>query len=307
MTSVCITGVTSFTGCWIARHFAEHGWTTFGFCSKPQGRYEGLQQKRLSMIENSVEIHFSLPAEGDALKDWIQHHKPDCWIHHHHYMSNYRSNDYDWNEFERTCLLPLEGLVAELATNGCRGIIYSGTFFEPSEGGSDRPTPTLYGQSKWVVWQKLQHLCHERKLLLSKVVIPDPVGPLENQDRLIPTLIDKARRGELFELRQPMAIGDHLPVFELATVYHELGKTLLAGNGRIVRPSGWRGTNHDWIAVINSELIVSRLGFRRVDINAIGGTAQDVVAGYENPISEAIAIDWRRLWDRYQQFSLVER
>ena len=192
---------------------------------------------------------------------WIREHRPAIWIHHHHFMENFRSPQYDVEKARAVGLTPLPEIVSSLKNSGCRGVIFSGSYFEPGEGGQSLDAPvTPYSQSKRWVWEKLTELCQPQSLPLSKVVIPNPIGPFENDDRLIPIMIRNARTRETLTLSSPEALGDNLSVFDLADQYVRVAKEMLEGKGAIVRPSGWVATTRDFVAGINEALVEKELG-----------------------------------------------
>jgi UDP-glucose 4-epimerase len=260
--------------------------------TRAPGSYTGLRARRVALLDAPV---VAGTAESGALAAWVRQRRPDLWVHHHHWMEAFRSADYDVVHADAVGLAPLDDLVAALAEVGCRGILHSGTYFEPGEGGgTGRSTP--YGESKARVWAALCAAAQHRGVPVAKVVIPDPIGPLENEDRLIPTLIARARAGASIELRAQDAIADHLPADALARCYVALAARLLSGeSGVVVRPSGRVARLFDWFDELNRELVSKRL--RLAPVAAKLAVSTQAAASLRN--SETVAVDWAAFWDWY--------
>lgn len=301
---IAITGASSFVGFWLCREFHEQGWSVYPLCSSRPDRYSGLHARRVSLLQEMAEIHFEAGIGDGSLAAWVLHHRPEVWIHHFHYMVDYRLPTYDYERAVKTCIDPLPMLMDSLSRSGCKGVIHSGSYYEPGEGGElntpDRTTP--YARSKKAVWDALVSLTTAQSLPLSKVVCPDPIGPLENEDRLIPSLLRHARAGEPFPLRSPEGTGDHLPVGILAKKYVEAAEALLRGQTGTVRPSGWAGRNRDWIQFVNQELISRQLNLLPCLIQVGPGglnNSGEKPMGFQNPPSEQVEINWEAFWREY--------
>lgn len=295
---VALSGAPSFTGYWIARALVEAGHDVSALCSQGRVRYSGLRQQRVLALEAlSLHVHFNVRAEDGGFAHWIRAHRPQIWIHHHHHMPDFRSPQYDLQSALRIGVEPIPAILDALADVGAKGVIYSGTFFEPGEGGVPAGGPvTPYAQSKSQVWTALQEGCRSRELLLSKCVLSNPIGPGENEDRLLPLFLRAAQEGVPFHLGAPLALGDQLPVQELACQYVELAQDLVRGIARISRPSGWQGNLRTWLAQVNQQFIVQQMKLPPVKILEAEGSK---ATGFRNPVNEAVAVDWAGFWSTY--------
>ena len=301
--TVAVTGVSSCTGFWICRAFLASGWTVHGLCSQPKSEYSGLKALRLSQLGKDILLHYELLAEEGKLSSWVRAHRPGIWVHHHHFMDYFRSANYDLSRAALVGIQPLAELLSSLKQVECSGIIYSGTYFEPAEGGKTLGTSvTPYAQSKHDVWTALHGGATQLDLSCSKVVIANPIGPLENDDRLIPQLLRTARSNESFHLSFPENISDNIPVTVLAQSYVKIAKKLLEGSSHIVRPSGWVGTNSDWLAEINEQLIRKRLGYPACTITTPSNKST-TPHHLANPRNERVAINWNEIWDSLSYYS----
>jgi UDP-glucose 4-epimerase len=300
---IAISGATSFTGAWLCHKFARLGWKVHALCTQSAAEYVGLKRTRCESIQASAKVYTGLKAEDGTMVEWIKKVKPPFWIHHHHHMDHFRSKTYDVEKSKAVGLAPLPDIVEALGVSGCRGIIFSGSYFEPGEGGNKsngRETP--YSKTKLAVWEALEREASRAKIPLSKVVIPDPIGPMENEDRLLPILIKYALGHGHFQLRTPDGIADHLPVDILAEIYVDVAEKLASGKAIVVRPSGWVGKNATWIDFVGKNLFEKQLGVKSIDVKSVVPSDwQDLPKGldYKNPEKEKVDIQWDAFWENY--------
>jgi nucleoside-diphosphate-sugar epimerase len=297
---LAITSASSFTALWIARALHDAGWEVHALCQSERGRYTGLRAHRVAWLEKWSRVHYSVGVEDDAMKAWIEKERPAIWVHHHHFMEDFRSPKYDLERARKFGLKPLPELVATLARSGCKGLVYSGSYFEPGERGAV-PQPTPYARSKQEVWTALEELCAREKLGLSKVVIPNPIGPFENEDRLIPKLIEAAQARTKFPVTAPHASGDQLPVERLAQIYLRAAEELVLGKPRIFRPSGWVVEVLQFVNTINRELVEKRLKLApaALDIAKVEAPKANGPQAADGSEPCSPPIDWKAVWDFY--------
>jgi len=299
--SVAVSAASSFTGLWIARAFEAAGWRVHALLTRPADAYTGLTAQRVARLPASETVG---TAESGALAAWIRANRPTIWVHHHHFMEAFRAPNYDGTRADAVGLAPLPGLLDALRESGCAGIVHSGTFFEPGEAGNipdGKRRATPYGESKLRVWEALAKAAPARCLRLAKMVIPNPIGPLENADRLIPVMIAKTRAGEPLEIRRPDAVSDYLPADTLGRRYVAAAERLLAGEtGFALRPSGMVADVPTFVDTVQRELIVKRLGIPAVPPRIVPA-ADDGTAfvSFRNPAAEAEIVDWPAFWDWY--------
>ena len=150
-----------------------------------------------------------------------------------------------------------------LKSSGCKRFIHTGTIFEPDEGTSNAgmspssEAVSLYGTSKSMVWSALRFFAAELGLPITKIVIPNPIGPLENSDRLAPIFVKMWTQGASPVLKTPQLVRDQLPASWLANAY--VDEALLSCESvwkssilspRVRRPSGF---------VLSNEVFVKEL------------------------------------------------
>jgi nucleoside-diphosphate-sugar epimerase len=213
-------------------------------------------------------------------------------------MREFRSRQYDVGEAERTSIVPLQGIVDALANSSCQGVVYSGSYFEPGEGGPGAGADALpYARCKAKAWQELKKICDSRAIPASKIVIPNPIGPLENEDRLIPGLIQKARASESMRLMSPRSVSDNLPVRDLARKYVQVAEKLIAGGTGVFRPSGWVCDTQSFVETVSRELLTKRLRIPPIKIECATEANPKMLKN-----SEPEKIDLDQLWDEYAEW-----
>jgi nucleoside-diphosphate-sugar epimerase len=295
---VALSGASSASGPWIARALAQRGFSVHASCPRPREAYAGRRRARLALLEGCARVDFGVRAEAGDLARWLRELRPALLVHHHHPMEGFRSPDYDLLRAREIALRPLPELAKALRQAGARGVVFSGSYFEPGEGGSSPADPaTPYARSKRETWQALCGLAAEHGLGLAKVVIPNAIAPLEAEERLIPSLLRAARRGEAFAVRAPESRADFLPAPALAECYAEAALALLAGRAGVRRPSGWVGPARDFAGRVLRELAVAELGLSpcRLELARPAGPA----AAFRNPERERRPVDWPAFWRAY--------
>jgi UDP-glucose 4-epimerase len=298
---IAITGVSSFTGAELAREFSCSGYEVHGLCRAELSSYTGLKLQRLRSLKGVV-LHGNLKSERGDHAVWIKEHRPNVWIHHHHAMENFRLQTYDLTQANKVSLDPLDAWVRALEESHAESVIHTGSYFEPGEGGQPiHSVCTPYAHSKKEVWLALENRLKNSSLRLGKVVIPNPFGALENPDRLIPTLLMRARSGEPFDLWTPSASADQIPAHALAEVYVQTLGQLREKHRVISRPSGRVIDNATWVREVCDSLLRKRLQVLPPEIRVHSGDHERPALSYQNPALERIQIDWSQVWDEYAQ------
>lgn len=301
---VALTGASSYTGACVAEALARAGARVFALCHRALSSYQGVKALRLKRVVNAgATLVGELSAEDGRLAAWVRTERLDVWLHHHHFMEDFRARDYRLETAEQVALLPLPALFDGLTSAGVRHVIHSGTYFEPGEGGPLRTSPaTPYAEHKARTFRAVEEGCRERGLALTKIVIPAPIGALENEDRLTPQVIRAAERGEPFSLGSPGTVMDVIPGEVLAEVYVRAALAELSGLSapvRVLRPSGWVVTVQAWIDWVR-EQVLTPLGLEsrfQLDVKPRASWAADV--HFENPVAERLVIDWPEVGARY--------
>lgn len=299
---VAITGASSFTAFWAARAFSAQGARVTALCKRGSlEAYDGLKRKRLELLSSQVDLHFGVKGEDGSMAFWIETHRPDVWIHHHHSMENYKTPSYDMVRADRVGVDPLKEIFASLKKSGAKGVIFSGSYMEPGEGGTKNPAnASPFAVSSQRTWEAVQERCREFEFPLGKVVIPNPIGPLENEDRIVPLLMKNAKAKTPFHVANAESIVDCLPVKTLASVYLESCSDVLRRESRVRRPSGWVTSVKGLIETVNRELLMKRLNMGLCETLLV--TPQEPKIAFTNIATERQRFDMSAFWDEYAKF-----
>lgn len=299
---IAVTGASSCTGFWIATSLVEAGYEVHALCARPAAAYRGRRRILLDRLARRMPIHFDLKAGAGAFPRWIREHRPDVWVNHHHPMKDFRKASYDLEDARAQAVAPLDDLLAALAEYEATGVVFTGSYFEPGEGGPEAPKRrTPYAHSKREAWNAIQVGCKTHGLLASKIVVPNAIGPLEAPERLIPALVHASRKGVDFRLASPRSSADSLPVRTLGQSYAQTVAALLEGRCGIRRPSGHTSQVAAWVETILRELVRDRLELTPCTIvTAAEGTAPAL--RFTNPAEERSPVDWADFWDHYAEW-----
>jgi nucleoside-diphosphate-sugar epimerase len=247
MATIFLTGATSFTGCHIAHALKAAGHRVVAATTR-RGIDASDPRVARAGADRWVE---EAPFGSERWLSAIREERPAAFVNHGADIKGYRSPDFDYLASVAKSLAGADAVAKALAENGCRRLVHSGSFFEPDEGAPDptesTPAVSIYGVSKQMVWQPLRFFAERAGLGVSKVVVPDPVGPLENPDRLIPFFVSKWKAGEEPVVRTPDLVRDRVPAPWLARVYaEECAKGGEAGLS-VRRPSAYALTNRAFL------------------------------------------------------------
>jgi UDP-glucose 4-epimerase len=297
MTIVAISGATSYTGMCIAERFAAAGHTVYGLCRGEPRAYRGLKRLRLERAERAgVELVGGLSVEDGAMAKWVSRQTLDVWVHHHHPMERFRDADYDVVTARHVAIDSSAPLLDALAQAGVRALLYSGTYFEPGEGGQPRDAAvTPYAALKHALSESLARDCRQRGIGFGKVVISAPAGAFENQDRLTPGLLAAAMEGRAVPLRSPDSVMDVVSGEALAGIYERAALEILdsaTDAHRVYRPSGSIRTTLAWAEWVRDHILapLELAGALRLEIPEPEARGKRVA--FANPSSEQVEVDW---------------
>ncbi len=250
--NVLMTGASSFTGAHICRALEKAGFAVHATLTQDKKSYAATPsiEKRLQYASPHAWIE-QAPFGHRHLLDAIASIKPSIFIHHGAQIKGYRSPDFNFLASLDSTFHNLPSVCSSLANASCRRIIYSGSFFEPDEGVSPRQEPvqspglSVYGVSKKMGWELLRYHAEQQNIALSKIIIPNPIGAFENEDRLIPMFVKMWKAGQTPSLKTSQLIRDQLPATWLAETYVEEAKSDVKLSYR--RPSGYVMTNENFV------------------------------------------------------------
>ncbi|MCS7338160.1 MAG: NAD-dependent epimerase/dehydratase family protein, partial [Verrucomicrobiae bacterium] len=136
----------------------------------------------------------------------------------------------------------LRSVLSAFKQAGGRGVVLTGSVFEPDEGVGEEPLRAFspYGLSKGLTWQVFRFYCGEAGLPLGKFVIPNPFGPYEEQ-RFTFYLMSSWKRGSVATVKTPDYVRDNIHVSLLAAVYKRFAGQVAQTEKPILKcnPSGY--------------------------------------------------------------------
>lgn len=266
--SVFITGATSFTGAHIARAFRDRGYKVTAALTSIRARYETdpLAKKRLNYCDPHMVIE-SCPFGSGVMLEALKQGEYGIFVNHGASIKGYREPTFDYLGSVSHSLNHALEVMNVLKEHACKRFIHSGSVFEADEGNTNAGmTPSseavsIYGASKSMVWLALRHFANETSLPLSKIIIPNPIGPLENPDRLAPIFVKMWSKNSMPTLKTPQLVRDNLPAQWLAQSYvdeAELSYEAAWGTSlvspRIRRPSGFVLSNEAFVQELIKQL-----------------------------------------------------
>lgn len=239
-----LSGASSFTGTWFASALAGRGFAVTAVHRRPLDAYPPLARRRLARLEGRVRL-VRLPGlaspEATALLD---RGRFDLLCLHGAEVGDHRSPSFDVVGSLLATTAGLGPLLDRFAEAGGRAVLVTGSIFEADEGSGPEPRRAFnpYGLAKTLIWQTIRFEVERRGLLLGKVTIAHPVGPLDKPG-LVPELLAAWCRGEPGRIRRPQLVRDFLPVDALALAYAETARRLVE-EARAIRltPSHWPET-----------------------------------------------------------------
>jgi UDP-glucose 4-epimerase len=257
---VFLTGVTSFTGSHVAHSLKQRGYLLVASLSGTRARAESdsLTRERLNYANPDVVIEECTFGSASMVAA-IKKYKPQVFINHGAAIKGYRNVDFDYLGSVALSLFNAREIFETLKQNDCKRVLHSGSIFEADEGTSNvGMTPSshavsIYGASKGMVWQALRYWSELTHLPMTKIVIPNPIGELENADRMIPLFWKMWKKGDTATVRTPHLVRDNLPASWLGNVY--ASEADLSSEGpwqdlapvRVRRPSGFVMPNGEFV------------------------------------------------------------
>ena len=245
--TLLLTGAASFTGAHIARACRAGGFRVVGVLTRRSDEYATPLLRRRIAHAGIADWIERAPFGSRRLIDAIRETRAEVFVHHGADLKGYRDPSFDVAECVRTNCENAGDVFAALAASGCERFVYSGTFFEPD---GPRPAVSLYGVGQAGIWEAYRKGAAEVGLATTKIFIPNPVGPLENEDRLMPSFVEGWRCGRTPILRTPHLVRDNLPAPWLAARYVREAAERDAPTDHYVRPSGYVMSNLEFVRLV---------------------------------------------------------
>ena len=238
MKRVVLTGGTGFVGANLARRLLALGHQVH-LLVRP-----GFQPWRIEAIRDAVQLHPIGLNDPEALRRLLGEVRPE-WIFH---LAAYGacSHQKDFAAMLRTNVEGTANLVQAALETGCEALVNTGTSLE--YGAADHPPAedealapnSHYAVAKAAATMLCRFLARQHKMNISTLRLYSVYGPWEAPERLFPTLIGHALRGELPPLVSPETAHDFVYVDDVAAAYilaagardQEPGAVYNVGSGR---------------------------------------------------------------------------
>jgi nucleoside-diphosphate-sugar epimerase len=240
---ILFTGASSFTGFAFVKALAAAGHEIVcPLRGKAEG-YKGIRGERVEQLRSLVRFAPEAPFGSASFLKVIREDGPwDLLSHHAAEVTDYKSPDFDPIQALENNTKGLGAVLSAFKQSGGKGVLLTGTVFEPDEGTGDEPLRAFspYGLSKGLTWQVFRFYCVQAGVPLGKFVIPNPFGPWE-EPRFTAYLMNTWKDGKTAQVMTPDYIRDNIHVDLLAAVYARFSRQLgAAGDGCIkANPSGY--------------------------------------------------------------------
>jgi nucleoside-diphosphate-sugar epimerase len=298
---VLLTGVSSFTGFWFASLLAEAGHAVTAPLRRNPAAYDGLRRRRLDTLPRSVSVVPDCAVGSDAFLSLVGSQQWDVFCHHGAQVEGYRSPDYDVCAAVAANTLNLPRALATMAKNGLRGVVLTGSVFEPHEGVGEAPLRAFspYGLAKACTAEIVDYWAGVAGVAYGKFVVANPFGPYE-EPRFCSYLFDCWRAGKVAEVRTPAYLRDNVPVRFLALAYARfVGEVAAADKARLhVGPSYYAESQGEFATRVGRETR-SRSGWDcRLSLADQVEFPEPRARLNSNPIASTRA-DEQSFWDEY--------
>ena len=260
MADVVITGVSSFVGHHLARHWASLGHRVIATISRPLEQYSGVEAERLAAIAPYVEITGLDVRESRHIGALIDRCTPSLWIQHAGFARGYGSLEYDLDLGHAVNVAPLTQLYSALRGSRCSVIVTgSSTEYAAADVGnreSDACVPdTPYGLSKLAETLRARQLAAQYGVSTRVARLYIPFGARDNPQKLLMQVVTKLRNREPIALSPCEQKRDFLGITDVCEVYERLaGDLTKAGFAVFNVGSGEPVVLRDFLAEIATRL-----------------------------------------------------
>ena len=230
-----ITGVSSFVGYHLASAYSERGWQVLATLSRDRAEYDGVRAQRLRQLDGRVDWQRLDLREAAQVQDFVDRYRPRVWVQHAGFATQYGSFDFDVEAAHRLNVQPLPSLYSALSELGAEGIIVTGSSAEYSPSGGEALEDAAcfprmpYGASKLAETVAAVQLSQQYGLATRVARVFIPFGPLDNDAKLLPSVVARLRVGEPVDLSPCEQERDFVHVDDLAEAYMRLTDDLSSG------------------------------------------------------------------------------
>jgi len=258
---VLLTGANSFTGFWFAKTLTEANVEVVApLRGKPED-YSGVRAERVALLQHWAQVVPECPFGGDRFLELARSREYDGLCHHAAEVREYRSPDFDVIGAVAANTMNVRQTLLALREKGLKAVVATGSVFEADEGTGPEPRRAFspYGLSKGMTFQAIQYWGEALGIPVSKFVIANPFGALE-EPRFVSHVVGVWAKGEAVEVRTPRYLRDNIHVDLLARTYARfVSEACGGGAGRRFGPCGYLETQGAFAERLSREL-APRLG-----------------------------------------------
>lgn len=245
---ILITGPSSFTGAYFIEALSKAGHDVHATCTQSVTSYTGVRALRVQKAALHATVHEGIEFGDDAFIRLIMEQSFDVYCHHGAWTKDYRGMDYDFQHAFAVNTRSADRVCRLLSENGCRKIIVSGSIFEEAN-----PVFSPYGLIKKLTTETFQLYGTHFGLHVSKFVIPNPFGPLDNP-KLLDYLAREWHAGRVPRIQTPDYVRDNIPVDLLAMGFAHWVEECSEHKGTSAfRPSGYVSTMAEFVGRLSTE------------------------------------------------------
>ena len=223
---VLITGASGFVGSHVARLLVAEGCEVYALVR------ESSNQWRIQDILPSLHLWQSDLLAFENVNTYLQEIKPELCIHLAWYAvpGKYLNSQENLDSIQASI-----NLLSQLAELGCKRFVGIGTCFEYdlslgylSESSLTKPI-TLYAATKVALSTILQQFAQITEMEIAWIRLFYQYGPMEDERRLIPSVISSLLRDEVVKTTKGEQIRDFLHIEDVASAIWAVAKSNVSG------------------------------------------------------------------------------
>jgi len=249
---ILFTGASSFTGFHFVSALALAGHEVICPLRGTISGYTGIRRIRVDRLQPVSRLLEGISFGSEPFIKLLRDSGPalrsapdkafDLLCHHAADVANYKSPDFDPIHALENNTKSLPAVLSAFKQAGGKGVVLTGTLFEPDEGKGDQSLRAFspYGLSKGLTWEVFRYYCHAARISLGKFVLPNPFGPWE-EPRFTAYLMNTWKAGKTSEVKTPDYVRDNCHVSLLAQAYVAFANrvTALQSGSITASPSGY--------------------------------------------------------------------
>jgi nucleoside-diphosphate-sugar epimerase len=227
MTTVVVTGVTSFVGLHLALDHARRGHHVVAVTSRPRSVYEGIRARRIEALDGKVEFAQADLTDGGMVTALVERVAPSLWLQHAGFADAYASPEYNLTAGFAVNVAPLAQIYRALSGSACAVIVtgssaeYSSSDCANEEADACWPD-TPYGITKLAETLRARELAERHSIRTRVARLYIPFGPLDNPDKLLAQVVSGLRTGKPVDLSPCTQRRDFCGVSDVCSAWRAL-------------------------------------------------------------------------------------